>query len=94
MDEIELVLEEIEQKLTVAKERGQSLVSERITEALDGDLGAIVVNGYGQLVDITLERANLRYTNESALGQQIVQTLQRAEERATAVQQQAQNSWR
>ncbi len=60
-----------------------------MTEAIGGDLGAVVVNGYGELVDISLEHDKLRYTTEKALGRQVLEALRRAERRSAALRQQA-----
>ncbi|MBB5156431.1 YbaB/EbfC family nucleoid-associated protein [Saccharopolyspora phatthalungensis] len=89
MNELENLLVEIQRQTAAAKAVGQRLAAETVTEAIGGDLGAVVVNGYGELVDISLEHDKLRYTTEKALGRQVLEALRRAERRSAALRQQA-----
>ncbi|WP_143539520.1 YbaB/EbfC family nucleoid-associated protein [Saccharopolyspora spinosa] len=89
MHEIENLLAEIQQRTAAVQAASRRLVAETVVETIGGDLGELAVNGYGELVDISLEHDKLRYTTEKALGNQVVEALARAERRAAAVRQQA-----
>ncbi|TDD41645.1 hypothetical protein [Saccharopolyspora elongata] len=71
MYEIENLLVEIQQRTDAAKAASRFLATETVTEPIGGDLGTVVVSGYGELLDITLVHDKLRYTTENALGEQL-----------------------
>lgn len=89
MHEIENLLAEIQQRTAAVRAANRRVAAETVVEAIGGDLGELAVNGYGELVDISLEHDKLCYTTEKALGNQVVEALGRAERRAAAVRQQA-----
>lgn len=85
MQDIEDTLAEIQRKTAEAKENGQRLATQQISEEIPGKLGSISVSGHGQLLNLSLNRDHLKFTNEHALAREIVETLERAEEKARSM---------
>ena len=82
MREIEDFVAEVERNTARARERAHAWTTARLTEPINGDLGQVVVSGYGDLLGVELNPDTLRFTNEQRLGPAILDAITRAERRA------------
>ncbi|APU16798.1 MULTISPECIES: YbaB/EbfC family nucleoid-associated protein [Actinoalloteichus] len=90
MDSSEQIKERLvlaQQKYERAKEKAARLAKTTVVEDLEGDLGAVVVSGYGQLNEIRINPAELRYTNGRGLSAALLRSIKRAEAKAEALRQ-------
>lgn len=68
-----------------AVDKARTLPAEQVTQEIGSNLGQVVVNGYGRLVDIDLNANEVRYSNGRALGSAIVAALHDAESSAQSL---------
>jgi hypothetical protein len=79
MWEIEEFVAEVERKTARAREEARRRPRTRFVQNVGYDLGRVTVAD-GELVEITLNRAKLRYTNGAILAREIILAVRRAEE--------------
>lgn len=82
MREIEDFVAEVECNTARARERARAWTTARLAEPIDGDVGQVVVSGYGALLGVELNPDALRFTDEQRLGPAVLDAITRAERRA------------
>lgn len=83
MQDIEQFVAEVEARTARAKEAAQRHAETTFVQDINNELGSVTVTGTGDLVDITLDTAQLRYTNAATLSREILSALHLAEEKAS-----------
>jgi DNA-binding protein YbaB len=70
-------IEDSFRRVRLAEERASSLT---VDHPVAGDLGTVWVGGSGELLDVRLDAAKIRYTTAEALGQQLLRAISEAED--------------
>lgn len=82
MQEIENFVAEVERNTARARQRAGTWTATNVVVAIAGNLGQVVVNGYGALRAIELDPNALRLTNERTLASSVLDAVNRAEKKA------------
>ncbi|MQA87865.1 MAG: hypothetical protein GEV03_25385 [Streptosporangiales bacterium] len=62
----------------------RQMADRRVEVPIDGGFGAVLVDGYGDLVDVQIDRQAVRYTEPARLAPKILQAIQEAQQKANA----------